>query len=557
MALPVPVIIDTFQGDGTGSAYRVATDQILVADAGGGACIRAVTAHTHVASILGTGFGGPSDIVLSQDGLHAYVADRPGNLLKLPLSNLNRSAATVIASGMSNMEQIALDETHGYAYLANSVGITKVVLAGGAQTVAASVADARGVLITTDGRFLYVSSDNGSIYRFDLVAGTNTVVASGLGGPRYLTWADAGQSAILFPANGSSEVMKLDLSATPPAVSAITAAAPFLPYSVCVTSPNQIFITSGGAVSEVDLTSSLIGAGGPLLLGIGFVPADTVHLPAGFADTTMDPTYFFQVKDCPFGGTLPILINWDTAQSAGASFYQVTIANSGGAPVLVTQPYTDYLWSPTLNQFEAVTTVPVNGFYPVRQAGQIWLNAWLGLLFDSTGQQNNLNTITVKLYSAQSLSTQVGPTGSAGVMIDNTQPTAAIETILQQPGNVPINTCAIVTTGQPTFTFQITASAPAHLLSWGLSAGWGNNQSKAVCSDTYANHASPSFIWTGISNAIVPPPGPTPWNATVAGDPTSTHCAHSFYLAVYDRVINGWGYVHGPATYSKYITIML
>jgi hypothetical protein len=80
---------------------------------------------------------------------------------------------------------------------------------------------------------------------------------------------------------------------------------------------------------------------------------------------------------------------------------------------------------------------------------------------------------------------------------------------------------------------------------------------KAVASDTYANHITASRIWTGISHTIVPPPGPTPWNATVAGDPTSTHCAHSFYLAAWDRVINGWGFVHGPATYQKYITIML
>jgi len=30
---------------------------------------------------------------------------------------------------------------------------------------------------------------------------------------------------------------------------------------------------------------------------------------ASHADTTVDPTYFFQVKDCPFGGTLPLMIN--------------------------------------------------------------------------------------------------------------------------------------------------------------------------------------------------------------------------------------------------------
>jgi hypothetical protein len=43
----------------------------------------------------------------------------------------------------------------------------------------------------------------------------------------------------------------------------------------------------------------------------------------------------------------------------------------------------------------------------------------------------------------------------------------------------------------------------------------------------------------------------------VAGDPTSTHCAHTFFLDAWDRVINGRGYVHGTSEYHKSITIML
>ena len=104
----------------------------------------------------------------------------------------------------------------------------------------------------------------------------------------------------------------------------------------------------------------------------------------------------------------------------------------------------------------------------------------------------------------------------------------------------------------------MTASAPlSHLLGWSLTAYWGDNKSKAVASDTYSNHVSPSKLWAGITSTIVPPPGPAPWNATVAGDPTSTHCAHTFFLDAWDRVINGWGYVHGWSEYHKSITIML
>ncbi len=388
------------------------------------------------------------------------------------------------------------------------------------------------------------------------------MVASGLNGPRHLTWSDAGQGVILFPQpNPSGNVMKLDLSTTPATLAQIASAVPAAPYSVTMLSSTQVLIVSATTISELDLTASLISSSGPILLGIGYVPADSTHLPGGYADTSMDPTYFFQVKTCPFGGTLPLLVNWQTARNDGANFYQIFVTAPGGSPVMVTQPFTDYLWSPTLNEFEAVTTVPVNGFYPLRTAAQIWLNNWLGALFDSTGQPNGLNTIAIKLFSAQSSNSEIGNSTQAGrsaaLLFDNTEPTATINSILQQPGNVPINTCAIVTTGAPTFTFNITASAPAHLLAWSLSSAWGNNQSKAVASDSYSNHIAANGIWQGITDIAVPPPGPTPWNATVAGDPTSTHCAHSFYLAAWDRVINGWGYVHGPATYQKFITIML
>ena len=423
----------------------------------------------------------------------------------------------------------------------------------------ATIANPRGVLATSDGRFIYVSSDAGTITRFDLLANTHVVVASGLNAPRHLTWADAGESVILFPQpNPSGTVLKADLTTTPATVTAIAGPTSPAPYSVAVLSSNQLLIASATVVSEVDLTASVYSAAGPVFLGIGFVPADIMHLPNGYADTTMDPTYFFQVKDCPFGGTLPLMINWQHARTLGANFYQVFIDGPGGPPapgVMVTQPFSDYLWSVPLNQFELQTTSSTNGFYLLRSAGQIWLNYWLGLLLDTTGQPNGPNTITIKLFAVMG-GAALG-TFSASVMIDNTVPVVNIQQILQQPGNVPINTCAIVNTGAPTFTFEVTASAPqSHLLGWSLTSYWGDNKSKGVSSDNYSNHITPSRLWAGITSTIVPPPGPAPWNATVGGDPTSTHCAHSFVLDAWDRVINGWGYIHGVAQYQKFITLM-
>lgn len=228
----------------------------------------------------------------------------------------------------------------------------------------------------------------------------------------------------------------------------------------------------------------------------------------------------------------------------------------------VTQSFGDYLWSVPLNEFELVTTSPASGgYYPLRSAGQIWLNFWLGLLLDATGQPNGLNKIAIKLFSAESAASEIGsftdPGRFASVIVNNTVPVVNIQQIFQQPGNVPVNTCAIVSTGTPAFTFQVTASAPqSHLLGWSLTAYWGDNKSISVSSDKYSNHISPTRLWAGITGVAVPPPGPTPWNATVAGDPTSVHCAHSFFLNAWDRVINGWGYIHGVASYQKSITLM-
>jgi len=559
MPLPVPTPIATGFADLFGTAYRVSTDQVYVSDAGAGN-ISAVTAHTHVKTVLGTGYSSPHDIELSVDGLHAYVAESPGTLLRLSLTNMNRAAATVVTGGLNGIDQIALDEAHGFAYVAEFTGghIQQVNLSSGIKTVVVTIANPRGVLVTGDGRFLYVSSDAGTITRFDLATNTSVVIASGLNAPRHLTWADAGESVILFPQpNPSGTVLKADLTKSPATVMAIAGPTAAAPYSVAVLSSNQLLIASASVVSEVDLTASVYTAAGPVFLGIGFVPADVAHLPAGYADTTADPTYFFQVKDCPFGGTLPLMINWENARSAGANFYQVFIAG-----VQVTSSFGDYLWSVPLNKFELVTTSPAaGGYYPLRSAGQIWLNFWLGLLLDTTGQPNGLNLISIKLFAAQSAATEIGlftaPGRFASVMIDNTLPVASMQQIYQQPGNVLVNTCAIVSTGTPTFTFVVTATAPqSHLMGWSLTAYWGDNKSGTVSSDTYQNHITPTRLWAGITSVAVPPPGPTPWNAAVAGDSTSTHCAHSFFLNVWDRVINGWGYIHGVASYQKSITLL-
>jgi hypothetical protein len=561
MPLPVPTTIASGFADATGSAYRLDHDQLIIVDSGNGT-ISAVAVHTGVTTVLGTGYNAPGDIVLSADGVHAYVMENPGTLLRVDLGSANRAAATVIASGLFEPDQIALDEAHGCAYVAEfkpDGQLLRINLADGSQSVAATgLNDVRGVLLTSDSRFVYVSEDTDRIRRFDLTNNTNTIIASGLNAPRHLTWADGGESVILFPQpNPTGTVLKLDLTASPPAATAIAGPAPHDPYSIAVLSPEQILIVSAQEISQVDLTESVYSPAGPILLGIGFVPADDTHLPGGYADTSMDPSYFFQVKNAPFGGTLPLMINHKHARKIGAQYYKVFIQSLGGSPVEIHQPFSDYLWSVPLNRFELVTTVPADGYYPVRLHGAIWYNFWLGLLLDTTGQPNGLNTISIKLFSGQNPATEIGldtdPGRQATLMIDNTVPTARIEQIFHD--GAPVSACAIVNSGSHTLTFQVTAAAPQHLRGWSLTAYWGDNQSEAIAADDYSNQL-PSPIWTGIHSVVVPPPGPTPWDAFVSGDPTSIHCAHTFFLYAWDRVINGWGYIHGAAGYHQSVTLM-
>jgi hypothetical protein len=295
-----------------------------------------------------------------------------------------------------------------------------------------------------------------------------------------------------------------------------------------------------------------------MLLGIGLVPVSRISRsspvnPAtdGYADTTVDPAYFFQVKDTPFGGTLALMFNHQGAFAAGARFYRLSV--DGVEP---RQAFSDYQWDSATNSFVLRTITPSPaGFYPVRSPGELWYNAWLGYLLDTSGLSNGLHTVGVRLFASMLPGSEIGSVSDPGrtlvAQIDNSWPQAVINQILHD-GSV-VGTCAIVDSGSDQFTFNITAlDGEQNLLSWGLTALWGDNQSSAVASDSYSSHVSPTRKWPGISGVV-----PTPaWRATVAGDPTSRRCAHTFRLGVWDRVINGYGYLH-YAEFNKSITLML
>ena len=583
MTLPIPhSITPPTSGTYEGCAYWRDHDRLLVANQGDGKIyalsgISDIGTPVKPVTVAGTGYHTPSDIVLSADGHSAYIAERAGggNLLRVPLSNLNYTAATVVAGslGGGSITQIGLDEMHGFAFLTVSGNLLKINLSGGVAplTVATGLGpNTGGVLPGRDGRSVYVSHDD-MIVRCDLTTGAITVVATGLDHPEQMVWSDTGETAILFIQHGSSSggmLRKLDFATPSPSVSDLAGPAGIKAYSLAVCSPGHVLLSCQREIDEVFLTP--YSPSGPLLLGIGFVPVDSMHIVNGYATTTMDPDYFFQVRDAPFGGTLPIMINFNLARDSLAKYYKV-LAGPAGHETASDQPYSDYRWNTALDRFELVATAPVDGFYLVRAAGEIWLNYWLGMLLPTAGYQpNGPVSIIIELYDKNKGLIQSIPTKKRSVMltIDNTGPAVGFSQISQvatpppHMTTTPVHTCDVVTSGHPWFTFTITAcQAQQHLAGWNLVAYWGDNKSATVAGDSYSNHISPSRLWGGITTptAVPPPPAlPNPWwDATVAGDPTSTRCAHTFFLYAWDRVINGWGSVHGGDSSHKSITIWL
>jgi hypothetical protein len=156
------------------------------------------------------------------------------------------------------------------------------------------------------------------------------------------------------------------------------------------------------------------------------------------------------------------------------------------------------------------------------------------------------------VYTSQSAAAELlSLRDSLVVRIDNRLPSAIINQIYND--GTAVNTCAVVVGADTLYEFDITASDPdGHLKSWSLGAMWGDNEYDTVSSDTYANHLAGAPTWAGISGVTVPPA--SHWNAD-KGTFASTHCAHLFYLDVWDRVINGWSFIH-QSGYHKSITIM-
>ena len=400
-----PVNLATGLGGAIGCDYRTSTAQLIFVEYGGKlSSLRLGPPPAATYSVLGTGYTNPEDVKLSTDGVHAYVTERSGDLVKVALTSANRSAATVVATGMTAPQQLALDEAHGYAYVVEYAAaghLYKIALAGGAKTVVATLNFPVGVALSADLQYAYVTEqtagpDSGRLSRVRLSDGTRQTMVTHLTAPFFLTWADAAKTTLLVaerdPANRITAV-----NAASFAHDVIVSGTAGRPSCVAMQNPGRILICCNDVVQSFDLLA--LGGSAPLLMGIGFIPFDKINAVTGLANTTVDPTYFYQVLNTPFGGTLPVMVNFQQADALGLAHYRVKIDG-----VYRTDSYTDEKWNGT--SYVATTTSPVTvgglPSYPVHPTSELflWMNPALGGLVNSTNLSDGIHHLVLEFVPA-------------------------------------------------------------------------------------------------------------------------------------------------------------
>jgi len=539
----MPTITDILTGlaGAGGCAFQSATSELYYVEYGGNFSKTNPISPVH--TVIGTGYTNPEDVELSLDGLHAYITERSGDLVKVSLASPNRSAATVVASGMTAPQQLALDEAHDTAYVVEYAPAGKLyhinLTSGVKSPIPVTLTNAVGLAITSDGQFAYVSeqtSPSGRIRRIKLSDGSATVVATGFVAPFFLTFEDAGETSLFVaerdPAN---RVTRVDLITNLKSV--VASGFSSRPGAVALMSSSRMLVHGEATLSIVDFLPFV--ASGPLFMGFGFIPFNAVIQAAGptqgLADTTTPPGYFYQVKDTPFGGTLPIMINYPAATADGATFYRITVDG-----VVRMDTWSDEEWNGTM--FVPVTISPtlVNlqpGFYPVRTAPFQYLNPSLGSLIDSTTLSNGMHTIQVEFVRPNPLPFIPVPivvAVSAAVLfrVDN-NPCKAVLGAPKVGANVA-DACGILRYVNPgdVVTLQFTATQANNFADYSYSLIRGHNNPPApvvsVATSGQVSAATNPGTLTGTVTGLLGP--------CVTGGMAAF--AESLYVAA--RANNGW-----------------
>jgi hypothetical protein len=486
-------------------------------------------------AVLGTGYNSPEDVKASTDGAHVYVTERSGDLLRVALANANRSSAAVVSSGITAPQQMFLDESVNAAFVveyAASGRLLRIDLTTGHQTVLLSgLNNAVGLVLSADLQSAFVSEqttgpNQGTVSQIQLSNGQRTLLAKGLTSPFMLTWTDPSQTTLLVaerdPAN---RITSINVSAK---TTQLVASVPFRPSSVAVVNPALYLVCSDQVVDELTLSNATQQPNGPLLESIGYVPFDWLT-PGFLADTSVDPSYFFQAVKVPFAGTLPLMINQLRASLDGASFYQVKVDGA-----VRTDVFNGAKWNGTEYVGATLATVSVNGqpgFYPVQSVADmmLWIQPLPGCYLDTTNLASaTTHKFTVDFYKADG--SYLESATPLTLYIDN-NPCKASISMPTLNGVSATNNCgylqynaATATTDKVTIAYN--ASQPEGFATYSFSLIKGIS-------------GVPLALPTNVAVGTTPPPPITDTVAGLLGGCTIAGFAASVYVAA--SATNGWG----------------
>jgi hypothetical protein len=521
---PTQTVLQTGLGGAIGCDFRTAQNQLIFVEYDTGKLSALTVAPaTPAYTVLGTGFTTPEDVKLSVDGVHAYVTERTGNLVRVALSG---GAATVVASGMTAPQQLFLDEAHNAAYVveyAAAGDLLHINLTSGVKTVVASgLNNPVGVVLSADLQYAYVSEqttgpDLGRISQIKISSAARTTIAKGLTAPFFLTWADAAQDSLIVPQRDPSNSI-ITVNVTSGVTNAIVTGVPFRPSSVAVPYSGEILVCSD---SEIEAVSYVSFSTGPLLMGIGLIPATDVNALTGLATTPAGSPY--QVTNAPFGGLLPIMVNYQSADTAGAAFYQVWVDGLKGVGFLQTDSWTVYFWNGVTN---VLITVPAQmvgssvGCYPVHPVSQLfnYQPPSLGYELDSTRLSNGLHTIQLQfLDSGGNELTPNLVSAPLTILVNNQSCVATLS-----PPAPGADSCGVIHYGVPTTTVTLsyTATHPANFAFYSFALVRGVTPVNPLLPPLPSGAPVPATLPIKATVAQLmapPPPAPPPPPCTVAG----------------------------------------
>jgi hypothetical protein len=528
--MPTVKVLQTGLEGAIGSDFNIAKNELVFVEFAGKLSSLTVAPATPKYTVLGTGYNQPEDVKLSADGVHAYVTERTGDLLRVKLTSASRAAATVVAGGITAPQQLFLDEAHNAAYVveyAASGRLLKINLTSGTKTVVVSgLNNPVGVVLSSDLQYAYVSEqttgpDKGRISKIQLSSSTRTTVAKGLTAPFFLTWADEAQDSLIVPERDPANAI-LSISVSTGAENTVASGVPFRPSSVAIPASGQVLICSDSEIEDINFTDF---ATGPLLMGIGLIPATNINNVTGLATTLPSSPYY--VVDAPFGGLLPIMVNYQSADTGGAAYYQVKVNG-----IVQTDSWTVYHWDGVTNVLISVapkTVGPSSDCFPVHPVAQLfeYQPPALGYELDSTVLSNGFNTIELQFLNAAGNPMPLA-SGPLKIMVNNQSCVASLLPPVISPGTTA-DACGVLHyAGNKTLTVTIdyTASQPAGYATYSFALVRG-----------VTPVGPPPVLPSG-----APVPASTPITATVGellGPCPTAGFAAEVYVAA--RMTNGWG----------------